>query len=312
MTHPLKLAKDYIPIPKKEANKGWREIEDDFFIICGELKKSREKFDFSRFIGKSESYFSQNESRIKNGGVNSDRIAKTIQEINVKYEKFKEREFYQKKSVQSLKEREREILAKITELGPVNMKAIEEFEILYEEFEEFRERVEKIAKEKDSIVRSIAEIENKKREVFMKTLNEMGKLFREIYHELTGGEAELGLEDPEDINSGLLISAQPPGKKLLYIDAMSGGEKTLTALAFLFTIQRYKPSPFYVLDEIDAALDKPNTRKVVEMIKKQSKDVQFIIISHNNEMVKAADIVYGISMEDGESKVIGIKLPENN
>ena len=229
-----------------------------------------------------------------------------------KYEKFKEREFYQKKSVQSLKEREREILAKITELGPVNMKAIEEFEILYEEFEEFRERVEKIAKEKDSIVRSIAEIENKKREVFMKTLNEMGKLFREIYHELTGGEAELDLEDPEDINSGLLISAQPPGKKLLYIDAMSGGEKTLTALSFLFTIQRYKPSPFYVLDEIDAALDKPNTRKVVEMIKKQSKDVQFIIISHNNEMVKAADIVYGISMEDGESKVIGIKLPENN
>ncbi len=142
-------------------------------------------------------------------------------------------------------------------------------------------------------------------------MEDMGKLFRKIYSELTRGEAELGLEDPVDINSGLMVSAQPPNKKLLYIDAMSGGEKVLTALAFLFTIQRYRPSPFYVLDEIDAALDRPNTMKVVDMIRSQSKDVQFIIISHNNEMVKAADIVYGVSMEEGESKVMGVKLPEN-
>jgi chromosome segregation protein len=93
---------------------------------------------------------------------------------------------------------------------------------------------------------------------------------------------------------------------------MSGGEKALTALAFLFTIQRYKPSPFYVLDEVDAALDKSNTRCVINMIKKHSRDVQFIIISHNDDMVKAADIVYGVSMEEGESKVLGIKLPEEN
>jgi chromosome segregation protein len=92
---------------------------------------------------------------------------------------------------------------------------------------------------------------------------------------------------------------------------MSGGEKALTALAFLFTIQKFKPSPFYVLDEIDAPLDKPNTKRVIDMVKKQSKKVQFIIISHNSDMVKAADIVYGISMEDGESKLIGIKLPED-
>lgn len=227
------------------------------------------------------------------------------------WKSLENKEFYQKKSVSSLNDREREILESISSIGPVNLKAIEEFEILYEEFEEFRERVEKISKEKESVVKSITEIENRKREMFMKTLEEMGKLFMSIYSELTKGEAELGLEDPVDINSGLLISAQPPNKKLLYIDAMSGGEKVLTALAFLFTIQRYKPSPFYVLDEIDAALDRPNTMRVVDMIRRQSKDVQFIIISHNNEMVKAADIVYGISMEEGESKVIGIKLPEN-
>ena len=146
-------------------------------------------------------------------------------------------------------------------------------------------------------------------------LSEMSAIFKEIYRELTSGEADLNLEMAEDINSGLMISAQPPGKKLLYIDSMSGGEKALTALAFLFTIQKYKPSPFYVLDEIDAPLDRPNTKRVIDMIKKQSKNVQFVIISHNNDMVKAAEIVYGISMEDGESKLIGIKLPgekENN
>ena len=245
---------------------------------------------------------------------NFDNLQQQWEENKKKWESLPsvDREVYQKKGMQGLKDAEREALAKIAALGPVNMKAIEEFEVLHEEFEEFRERVTQIAKEKDSIVKSITEIEGRKREVFTVTMSEMSRLFKEIYRELTSGEADLGLEVETDINSGLLISAQPPGKKLLYIDSMSGGEKALTALAFLFTIQKYKPSPFYVLDEVDAPLDKPNTMRVIDMVKKQSKNVQFIIISHNNDMVKAADIVYGISMEDGESKVLGIKLPGQN
>ncbi len=245
---------------------------------------------------------------------NFDNLQQQWEENKKKWESLPsvDREVYQKKGMQGLKDAEREALAKIAALGPVNMKAIEEFGVLHEEFEEFRERVTQIAKEKESIVKSITEIEGRKREVFTVTMSEMSRLFKEIYRELTSGEADLGLEAANDINSGLLISAQPPGKKLLYIDSMSGGEKALTALAFLFTIQKYKPSPFYVLDEVDAPLDKPNTMRVIEMVKKQSKNVQFIIISHNNDMVKAADIVYGISMEDGESKVLGIKLPGQN
>jgi chromosome segregation protein len=233
-------------------------------------------------------------------------------ESRKKWDSLSEKEAYQKKGLQALKDAERDLLSRIAMLGPVNMKAIEEFDMLYEEFEGFRERVDRIVREKNSIMGSITEIENRKREVFNVTMTEMARLFKEIYRELTNGEADLGLEVANDINSGLLISAQPPGKKLLYIDSMSGGEKALTALAFLFTIQQFKPSPFYILDEVDAPLDKPNTKRVVDMVKKQSKKVQFIIISHNNEMVKAADVVYGISMEDGESKLIGIKLPEES
>ena len=107
-----------------------------------------------------------------------------------------------------------------------------------------------------------------------------------------------------------MIEASPPGRKVLNIDAMSGGEKTMTALAFLFAIQTFRPAPFYILDEIDAALDKPNTKKMNEFIKLKRKKAQFIVISHNDTTIQAADCVYGVSMEDGESKLIGIKMPE--
>jgi len=301
----------------KEMRKGVKEtgtfdFEKKRTKIKDELETLREKrskiYDKRLNVQEELNRFKVNRARYE---ANFDNLRIQWEEHKKAWGSLENKEFYQKKSVSSLREKEKEILENISSIGPVNLKAIEEFEILYEEFEEFRERVEKISKEKESVVRSITEIENRKREMFMKTLEDMGRLFRSIYNEVTKGEAELGLEDPMDINSGLMISAQPPNKKLLYIDAMSGGEKVLTALAFLFTIQRHKPSPFYLLDEIDAALDRPNTRRVVDMIKRQSKDVQFIIISHNSDMVNAAEIVYGVSMEDGESKVIGIKLPEN-
>jgi chromosome segregation protein len=250
--------------------------------------------------------------------INMARYEANFENLNVQWEESRkkwdslgDKEAYQKKGLQMLKDSEKELLSRIASIGPVNMKAIDEFDVLFEEFGEFKGKVDQIVKEKNSIMSSIEEIENRKREVFNVTMTEMSRLFKEIYMELTSGEADLTLEKPDDINSGLLILAQPPGKKLLYIDSMSGGEKALTALAFLFTIQKFKPSPFYVLDEVDAPLDKINTKRVIDMIKKQSKKVQFIIISHNTEMVKAADIVYGVSMEDGESKFIGIKMPDD-
>ena len=112
------------------------------------------------------------------------------------------------------------------------------------------------------------------------------------------------------LESGLLIQANPGGKNLVNIDAMSGGEKALTALAFLFAVQKHKPAPFYVMDEIDASLDKVNTKKIVEMIKKLSEKEQFVVITHNDYTIKQGDRVYGISMENGESKILGLELPK--
>lgn len=212
--------------------------------------------------------------------------------------------------IPELESRQKSVIKEIESLGPVNMKALEDFDALKEEFDEFREKVDKIVIEKESIENTLNIIEDKRKETFSKTLNDIAMHFREVYSELTYGEAALELEDPEDIETGLMIRAQPPGKKLLNIDSMSGGEKTLTAFTFLFAVQRHKPTPFYILDEADAALDKSNTKKVAELIRKQSALAQFITISHNDALVSEADQVYGVTMEDGESKIMGIKLPK--
>lgn len=214
------------------------------------------------------------------------------------------------KSLSTLKQSEREILERLQEIGVVNMKAIDDYESFKTEFDDFREKVDKIVEEKKSIEDTVRMIEEKRTGTFMKTFTGITKNFSEVYKELTGGDADLGLETPNNIDSGLLIKASPPGKKLLNIDSMSGGEKTLTAFAFLFAIQRHKPAPFYILDEADATLDKRNTKKVADLIRKQSQHAQFIVISHNDALVREADQIYGVSMTDGESKVMGIELPK--
>jgi chromosome segregation ATPase len=210
-----------------------------------------------------------------------------------------------------LDERKAQIVSGMDGMGPVNMKSIEDFESFRQDFEEFRQKVDRVLEEKNSIEDTIKEIEDKKRTVFTATMENVAKHFRDAYSELTGGESDLRLADINDMDSGLMIYASPPGKKLLNIDSMSVGEKTLTAFAFMFAIQNHKPAPFYVFDESDAALDKENTRRVAELIKRHSKLAQFILISHNDQLIKEADQVYGVSMEHGESKIIGIQLPNN-
>lgn len=210
-----------------------------------------------------------------------------------------------------LRLRQKKTVTAIQELGLVNMKALQDFNNLMGEFEDFKEKVGKIIEEKDSIEKTIAEVEGKRTRVFTKAMDGVSANFKEIYKELTGGDAELALVDPKSLDSGMLINAQPPGKRLKSIDSLSGGEKSLTAFAFVFALQKHRPSPFYILDEADAALDKENTLRVVKLLKKQSKDVQFVVISHNDSLVKEADQIFGVSMEGGESKVFGVKLPPN-
>jgi chromosome segregation protein len=214
------------------------------------------------------------------------------------------------KSVRSLEIAIRQAENELLSLGAVNFKAIEQYEKFKSEFDEYKQKYEKILAEKKAVLEMIEQIEQKRREVFFKTLQDVSKKFNEMFNKMTGGTASLELEDPNDLESGLLIQANPGGKRLLNIDAMSGGEKSLTALAFLFAVQEYKPAPFYILDEVDAALDKENTKKVAELLKALSKEAQFIVITHNDTTIAYGDRVYGCTMDQGETKILGLELPK--
>lgn len=204
----------------------------------------------------------------------------------------------------------KKIEKEFSQIGLVNMKAIEEYERLKNEFEGYKQKYEKILEEKKAVLSMIDQIESKRKEVFNKTLAEINKEFQEIFSRMAKGSGSLELEDPNNIESGLEIQASPRGKILLNIDSMSGGEKTLTAMAFLFAIQRYRPAPFYILDEVDAALDKENSRIIAELVKNLSKESQFIVITHNDQTIREGDRVYGVTMEKNESKILGLELPK--
>ncbi len=211
-------------------------------------------------------------------------------------------------SPEDLKSKKSSIVRKINSMGPVNMRAIDEYKEKKEEFEEFKERVSEIRQEKLEIEDMIDEIESKKREQFMEVFEEISSSFTEIFDRLFGGgRGELIIED-DDIEKGLKIKAAPPNKDPHIIQALSGGEQTMTAIAFVFAILEYEESPFYIMDEIDAALDDTNAKKLSELLKDYADGNQFIVISHNDVTVRHAERAYGVSLRNGRSKIRSIEL----
>ncbi|MBU7037157.1 MAG: chromosome segregation protein SMC [Theionarchaea archaeon] len=195
-------------------------------------------------------------------------------------------------------------------LEPINMRAVEEFEEVQLRYIELKTRIDKLYKERESVLEFIAEVESQKKTVFFEAFYNVAENFSRIFAELSpGGSGSLILEnDEEPFDGGLEIEASPMGKELKRVEAMSGGEKALTALAFVFAVQQYKPAPFYVFDEIDAHLDDENATRVAELIKKSSEDTQFIVITLRDVMMAAADILYGVSMKDSISKIVSVEL----
>jgi chromosome segregation protein len=197
-------------------------------------------------------------------------------------------------------------------LGPVNMLAIKEYDEVMERKTELFEKINTLSKEKEELHTRLNGYENLKKQSFMTTFENVNKNFREIYEDLSDGEGYLVLDNPEDpFKGGLTIEAKPRGKKLLRIEAMSGGEKSLTALAFVFAFQRYLPAPFYAFDEVDMFLDGINADKLAQMIREQASNAQFIVVSLRKPMIEKADRTVGVTQrKDGTSKVTGIKLHE--
>jgi chromosome segregation protein len=238
------------------------------------------------------------------------RIEAGLDNTRIEYEDYKDVTEFYTFSQEELQEKVRSAIIEINRLGPVNLRAIEEFDTLNVEFEELKKKLDKLLEEKDAIYKVFQDIEQRRYAKFMETFNSINLNYSKTYSDLSGGGiGRLRLEEENNIDSGLVIEASPVGKKILNLDVMSGGEKTLTSLAFLFAIMQHSASPFYILDEVDAALDKTNTNKIANLLKNYSKTVQFIVITHNDITIGQADKVFGVSMEDGVSRVFGVELP---
>jgi len=181
-------------------------------------------------------------------------------------------------------------------LGGINMKALDIYEVVEKEFNSLLEKKEVLGKEKDEVLFLMKEIEAKKHDVFMKAFNILNDHFKNKFKLLTTkGEAYLELENPKDpFEGGVEIKVKLKVKKFVDLRGLSGGEKTLTALAFIFAIQEYEPASFYILDEVDAALDKNNVEKLASLIRGYCSKAQYLVISHRDELISEADYLFGV------------------
>ncbi len=240
------------------------------------------------------------------------RVSTELEGLKKEFEQFESVELDMQASEPELKSQISKFETMLTKMDSINMKALEIFDVVEKEYHSLTDKKNQLGVERQDVLMLINEIETRKRELFMKSFESVNEQFRKTFSELTtkGADAFLKLENPEDpFAAGIEIKVKISGTKFMDIRSLSGGEKTMTALAFIFAIQEYEPASFYVLDEVDAALDKANAERLAGLVSKYSDKAQYIMISHNDGVIGAASTLYGVSMDEhGMSNVISLKL----
>ena len=251
------------------------------------------------------------EERINNFSIDKAKIVSEIAGLNQEMLEYKDVKLRRGLSESELKDEITKFESMMRNLGNVNLRALEIYEQVGKEYESLEQKSSKLKVEKEDVLKMIEEVESRKTSTFMKSFNKINSNFESIFSQLTTkGTAHLVLENPEKpLEGGVQVMVKIAHNKFLDIKSLSGGEKTLTALAFIFSIQDHDPAPFYLLDEVDAALDKKNSEKLSELIKKYSQKAQYIVITHNDSVIGGADKLYGVSMhQDGISHVVSLKV----
>jgi len=301
---------------KKKEEEYRKELND----VKTKIKKSSEKLTF-------------NEKDLKRNMGDLNRIQLQIEKVKLDYARLQTEiknvyENYMEKHSRDLSESEHEMFSvresfqtlkaeigrikkDISVLGQVNLMALEEYSEVKERYDFLSTQIEDLSKAKEDLDRITDEIKKESTELFMNTYESIKRNFHLMFRRLFGGgRAELALSNPEKpLESGIEILAQPPGKKLESMALLSGGERSLAAIALMFATYMVKPSPFCILDEIDAAMDEGNVGQFISLLQEFSNQTQFIVITHNKRTVAGAGILYGITMEEsGISKMITIKV----
>jgi chromosome segregation protein len=204
-----------------------------------------------------------------------------------------------------------DLRTQLENMGPVNLEAVHEYDELEERYKFLEAQNTDLTNSQRELLDVIARINSTTRKLFAETFEQVRANFREMFGELfCGGRADLSLLDENDpLNCGIEITAKPPGKQLQSVSLLSGGERAMTAVALLFAIYMVRPSPFCILDEVDAALDENNINCFIRVLDRFVQQSQFIIITHNKRTIAKADVLYGVTMEErGVSKLVGVKL----
>jgi len=212
--------------------------------------------------------------------------------------------------LQAAEEEARQLKTRIENLGPVNMMALEELQEAEERLTFLDTQRQDLLASIEDTTQAIREIDQVSRQQFLEAFKAINGYFAETFRSLFGGGiGEMRLSDESDADSGIDIAAQPPGKRLQNVLLLSGGEKALAALALLIAIFRYTPSPFCILDEVDAPLDESNIERFSRMVEQMSRHTQFILITHSKRTMEAARVMYGVTMQEpGVSKLVSVRF----
>ncbi|MFH1307261.1 MAG: chromosome segregation SMC family protein [archaeon] len=256
----------------------------------------------------------QHKLSVSDESINNDKIGRAkvsaeIETLEVDLEPFRQVKILPL-ALSQLQEKLEKAEHSVQVIGSVNLRALEVYDEIKKEYDSVAEKVARLNTEKEEILKIIQEIDTKKKKSFLKTLNSVNELFTRNFLQLsTKGEAFLNLENKDEpFSAGLDILIKLGKGKYFDVTSLSGGEKTLVALSLIFAIQEFKPYSFYIFDEVDAALDKRNSERLASLIKKFMKTGQYIIVTHNDILITESNILYGISMQDGISKILSLEV----
>lgn len=296
---------------KQELEEYIEHVDKDRAGVISEI--SENKLEFDRITEEYNSYADQKQQQEIRFARNEAQLEaakqKLIEDFEINYAQaleLKKEDFVYSSAVKE----SREIKNRLEELGEINVGAIDEFDRVSERYGFLKEQRKDITDAMDELNDIISDMDINIKSRFKKNFNEIVVNFEEIFRELFGGgTAELRLEDEDNpLESRIDIIAQPPGKKLQNINLLSGGEKSMTAIALMFAVLKTKPTPFCILDEVEAALDDANIDRFARYLKKFN-DIQFAVVTHQKATMEYADVLYGVTMpEQGISKVLSLKL----
>lgn len=307
LTKQIKENKQQLGNLQSEQKKHFSEYKD---LFAKKEKLNKKIRDVELYIIKDEEKIRTKESRRNDYSVKIALINGELEGLNREFEQYKDVQLRRSVEIEQLNSEINEFEKMLHKLGNVNLRALEIYEKVNKNYLELKEKFDKLKLEKEDVLNLMYEIESKKKTIFMKSFKAIDKHFQEVYNYLSNKrEAYLELENEEDpFSGGLDIKVKLAQKRFLDIRSLSGGEKTMAALAFIFSIQDFEPGHFYLLDEVDAALDKHNSELLSKLIEKYSMKAQYIVISHNDAVISESEQIYGVSKQEGISKVVSLKI----